>query len=126
MKNIIKRNPGEYSPFITRRIAHERINRQMWYERIINLFENYPKKGFTAHEIATLLFYQKLSPDCARQTVAPRLTELSQKGILETGDIKVEDSYSGKLVSIYYLTKNYKKYLHLVLRKRGENDESKK
>lgn len=72
-------------------------------EKLYNLILNELKEGsMTAHEIAVQLKKQGHLVYGARQEVAPRLTELEQKGKVEVQG-RVYDMDTGKNVHLYGL-----------------------
>lgn len=81
----------------TRAEAHEEVNKQLRYIQILDVLEG---KEMTAKEIAVEMNKRGDIPTDERNFTAPRLTELSIKGIVEPiGKKKCE--YTGKTVSIY-------------------------
>ncbi len=103
---IEERRPGERITFTTRALANEEVPRKVRYSQIIEILKKSPFP-MTAKEIAMEMFGKGLIPTDERNFTAPRLTELSQKGIVEPID-KVYCKYSGKLVSRYKLRKGVK------------------
>ncbi len=101
---IQERLPGERITFTTRAIADSVVDRKGLYQKIIEVFEN-NDKYLSAKDIAVELFKKKLLPSDSRQEVAPRLTEMSQKGWIEPYGSKQRDNYSGVLVTVYKLRK---------------------
>ena len=60
-------------------------------------------RGLTAKEIAVMMFKKGYVPTSERNHSAPRLTEMSQNGVVEPiGKTKCE--YTGKTVTVYALT----------------------
>ena len=94
-----ERRPGEYTPYETRAEANETVDRQVRYNQIIDCLRQGPA---TAKEVAVMMFRKGLIPTSERNFTAPRLTEMSQKGIVEPiGRTKCR--YTGKSVSVYDL-----------------------
>ena len=94
------RIPGEYTPYETRAEANETVDRQRRYRQIIECLTEKPEQ--TAKEIAVMMCVKGWIPNSERNFTAPRLTEMSQKGIVEPiGRTKCE--YTGKSVSVYAL-----------------------
>lgn len=82
--------------------AHESVDKQKRYEQIIECLNERPK--MTAKQIAVMMFEKGYIPNTERNFTAPRLTELSQQGVVEPiGKIKCE--YTGKSVAVYQLRK---------------------
>jgi hypothetical protein len=104
---IEERRPGERITFTTRALANEEVPRKVRYSQIIEILKNSPFP-LTAKEIAMEMFRKGLVPSDERNWCAPRLTELSYKGIVEPVD-KVYCKYSGKLVSRYKLRNEVRK-----------------
>ena len=81
----------------TRAEAHESIDKQKRYSQILEILQG---KELTAKEIAVEMFNKGYIPTSERNFTAPRLTELSIKGIVEPiGKKKCE--YTGKTISVY-------------------------
>lgn len=91
--------PGEVVTLTTRGIANEEVDKQQRYDQIIEVLKD---KEMTAKEIAVELFKKGYIPSSERNFTAPRLTELSQKGIVEPFE-KKKCSYTGKTVAVYHL-----------------------
>lgn len=104
---VEERRPGERITFTTRAIANEEVPRKVRYSQIIEILKNSPFP-LTAKEIAMEMFAKGLIPTDERNFTSPRLTELSQKGVVEPVD-KIYCKYSGKLVSRYKLRNEVKK-----------------
>lgn len=97
---IIERLPGEFVTLETKAIANEEVDKQKRYTQIIEILEE--GKQMTAKEIAVEMCKKGYIPTSERNFTAPRLTELSQKGIVEPiGKIKCQ--YTGKTVAVYGL-----------------------
>lgn len=96
-----KRNPGEMVTLETRSEAEQEVDKKKRYRQIIEILtEN--KEPMTAKEIAVEMFKKHLIPSSERNYAAPRLTELSKEGIVDTlGKKRCE--YTNKSVTIYGL-----------------------
>ena len=77
--------------------AHEQVDKARRYFEILQILEG---KEMTAKEIAVEMHKQGYIPTDERNFTAPRLTELSIKGIVEPVG-KKKCSYTGKTVSVY-------------------------
>lgn len=104
---IEERRPGERITYTTRAIANEEVPRKVRYSQIIEILKK-SDHPMTAKAIAMEMFRKGLIPTDERNFTAPRLTELSQKGVVEPVD-KVYCDYSGKLVSRYRLREGVKR-----------------
>lgn len=94
------RKAGEITTFDTRHEANETIDKEKRYKQIINILIG--GKEMTAKEIAVELWNKGYIPIPERNFTSPRLTELSQRGIVEPiGKVKCE--YTGKTVAVYKL-----------------------
>ena len=92
-----KREFCEPITFITRRSSNETVDRQKRYEEILECLEG---KQMTAKELSVEMYKRGYIPSSERNFTAPRLTELSQKGIVEPIG-KTKCKYTGKTVSVY-------------------------
>lgn len=97
-----KRRSGEAVTFETRGLAHESVNKDVRYKQIISVLDRFG--AMTAKEVAWKLFSMGEIPTDERNYTAPRLTELSQKGIVEPIGKKI-CSFTGKKVAVYALRK---------------------
>lgn len=77
--------------------AHETVDKQLRYMQIIEILDG---KEMTAKEIAVEMKKKGYIPTDERNFAAPRLTELSIKGIVEPIS-KKRCEYTGKTVSVY-------------------------
>lgn len=76
-----KRRAGEMTTLDTRGESHEKVNKIKRYSQIIEcLREN---AEMTAKEIAVRMYEKGYIPTTERNFTAPRLTEMSQLGIVE-------------------------------------------
>lgn len=92
-----ERRYGEYTTLETRREANEIVDKQKRYKEILECLGN---NKMTAKEIAVEMFNKGYIPTTERNFTAPRLTELSQKGIVEPVG-KTKCKYTGKTVAVY-------------------------
>ena len=96
---MIERLVGEVPTFETRHEAHESVDKQKRYKQIIEVLEG---KKLTAKEVAVEMCNRGYIPTNERNFAAPRLTELSIKGVVEPiGKVRCE--YTGKKVAVYKL-----------------------
>lgn len=100
MSEIILRNPGEVPTLETRAEANALANKEKRYQQIIGVLREYGP--MTAKEVAVKLMAKGYVPDAERNWSAPRLSELSQKGIVEPIG-KTKCKYTGKTVAVYDL-----------------------
>lgn len=92
---------GEIPTLDTRGDANETVDREKRYKQIIEIMQEY-KTPLTAKEIAVAMHKKGYTPTSERNFSAPRLTELSNKGVVEPcGKRKCE--YTGKTVAVYHL-----------------------
>jgi repressor of nif and glnA expression len=80
-----------------RNLSNESVDKQLRYMQILNVLDG---KEMTAKEIAVEMNKRGEIPTDERNFTAPRLTELSIKGIVEPIG-KKKCSYTGKTVSVY-------------------------
>ena len=92
-----ERMPGQNITLETRVEAEETVDKQVRYNQILEILDG---KEMTAKEIANEMWMRGLTPSNERNFVAPRLTELSQKGIVEPVG-KKKCQYTGKTVAVY-------------------------
>ena len=100
MNDFIERRPGEYVQYDTRAEANETVDRNKRYAQIIECLREEPKQ--TAKEIACMMVAKRYIPYADRNFTAPRLTELSQRGVVEAVG-KKECKWTHKMVSVYDL-----------------------
>lgn len=96
---MIERLAGEYTTLETRHEANEKVDKQKRYKQIIEILQD---QQLTAKEVAVEMFKRGYIPTSERNFAAPRLTELSIKGIVEPIG-KVICKYTGKKVAVYQL-----------------------
>ena len=90
---------GEFTTLETRHEANESVDKQKRYRQIIEILKG---NSLTAKEIAVEMFKRGYIPTSERNFAAPRLTELSIKGVVEPIG-KVVCKYTGKKVAVYKL-----------------------
>jgi hypothetical protein len=81
----------------TRTESYEKIDKTLRYSQILECLDD---KKMTAKEIAVEMYKKGYIPSDERNFTAPRLTELSIKGIVEPVE-KKKCEYTGKTVSVY-------------------------
>lgn len=86
----------------TRRESHRQVDKETLHKCIIEVLQGDVK--LTAHEIAVILHKKGLPVYPVRQSVAPRLTELVQCGIVKA-DGKKYDSVTKRHVALYRLVR---------------------
>ena len=96
-----ERRMGEYVPSTTRAEANESVDRQKRYSQIKECLSEKPRQ--TAKEIAVMMYIKGYIPNTERNFTAPRLTELSQMGVVEAVG-KTKCKFTGKMVSVYELS----------------------
>ena len=101
MNEIIERRPGEVVQMDTRGEANETVDRAKRYAQIIAVLKK-AVEPMTAKEIAVYLHAGGVIPTSERNFTAPRLTELSKRGIVEPVG-KKQCLWTGKMVAAYAL-----------------------
>lgn len=86
----------------TRRESYENLDVETLYKNIKDVLAGGIK--LTAREIAEILYWRGVVVYPVRQAVAPRLTELVDKGIVEVVG-KIHDTQTGRNVAVYRLVK---------------------
>jgi len=81
----------------TRSESYEKVDKNLRYSQILECLSD---KEMTAKEIAVEMHNKGYIPTDERNFTAPRLTELSIKGIVEPIN-KKKCTYTGKTVSVY-------------------------
>ena len=99
---MIDRLYGEFTTLDTRHDANEIVPREKRYSQIIECLKERDK--MTAKEIAVRMREKGYIPTDERNFTAPRLTELSNRGIVEPVG-KTTCSYTGRTVAVYALRK---------------------
>ena len=95
---MIPRRYGENTPAETRAEANEIVDREKRYKQIIECLTS----PMTAKEVAYAMWRKGYIPTTERNFTAPRLTELSYKGIVEPVG-KTKCTFTGKTVTVYAL-----------------------
>ena len=86
----------------TRRESHKRVDKETLHKHIIEVLQGDVK--LTAHEIAVIMYNKGLPVYPARQSVAPRLTELVQCGLVKADGTKY-DNATKRNVATYRLVR---------------------
>ena len=97
---MIERRPGEYVQFDTRGEANEKVDRVKRCNQITECLREKPKQ--TAKELAVMMCNKGYIPTSERNFTAPRLTELSERGVVEAVG-KTRCKWTGRMVSVYDL-----------------------
>lgn len=97
---MIERRAGEYTTHETRAEANETVDKVKRYTQIIECLRE--KTQMTAKEIAVRMCEKGYIPTTERNFTAPRLTEMSQRGIVEPIG-KKKCQYTGHTVAVYQL-----------------------
>lgn len=97
---IEERKAGEIPTLETRGDSHEKVDKSKRYSQIIECLLECPQ--MTAKEIAVVMMQKGYIPTSERNFTAPRLTEMSQKGIVEPVGKKLCE-YTGHKVAVYQL-----------------------
>ena len=98
MSEIILRTPGEVPTIETRAEANALVAKEKRYQQILEVLREYGP--MTAKEVAVKLAAKGYVPDAERNHASPRLTELTQRGIVEPIG-KKKCKYTGKTVAVY-------------------------
>lgn len=93
-----ERLPGQNPTLETRHAAYEKIDKKKRYSQIIEVLSG--GKEMTAKEIAVEMWNRGYIPSSERNFTAPRLTEMSQKGIVEPVG-KQLCQWTHKMVAVY-------------------------
>ena len=101
MGRIEETLPGEIVTLNTRHDSNEVVDRKRRYKQIKEIMKSH-SGPMTAKEIATEMWDRGYTPTAERNFAAPRLTELSQKGVVEPCG-KTRCIYTGKMVAVYRL-----------------------
>ena len=97
------RIPGTNPLAEARKESEETVDKKIRYQQIIEILTD-ASEPLSAKEIAVEMNRKKYVPTSERNFSAPRLTELSRKGILECVGKKVCE-YTGHPVGVYALCK---------------------
>ena len=93
---MLERRYGEMTTLDTRAEAHEKVDKKKRYSQILECMT----EPLTAKECAVKMWKKGYIPTSERNFTAPRMTELSQKGVIEPiGKKKCE--WTGKTVAVY-------------------------
>ena len=106
------RNPGEYVTHETRAASHEEVKKDIRYRQIIEILKN---GDYTAKEVAVMLWRKGKTLTAERNYSAPRLTELSQMGVVEPIGKRVCE-YSRKKVAVYHLRDLSEEAIEMILK----------
>ena len=91
-----KRLLGDVPTLLTRSEANETVDREKRYRQILEILT----EPMTAKEVAVEMYRRGMAGSPERNFAAPRLTELSKKGIVEPVG-KKRCGYTGKTVAVY-------------------------
>lgn len=94
-----RRMPGEATTLETRHDAEEKVDKNKRYKQIIQILDGHE---MTAKEIANEMCRRGFVPTNERNYSAPRLSELSVKGIVEPVGRKY-CRWTGRIVAVYAL-----------------------
>ena len=102
-----KRKSGEITTYDTRSEAHDSVDKAKRYSQIIECLReagdrHFPDGGLTAKECAVMMVQKGYIPTSERNFTAPRLTEMSQSGMVEPIG-KKKCGYTGRMVAVYAL-----------------------
>lgn len=102
-KSMIEKTlPGEIETLNTRHDSNEVVDREKRYKQIIEIMTDHSDRPLSAKEVAVFMHRKGYTPTAERNFAAPRLTELSQKGVVEPCG-KTKCLYTGKTVAVYHL-----------------------
>ena len=93
--------PNDIVTYTTRGDSNGSVDREQRYKQIIGILVEHDRP-LTAKEIAVFMHRKGFTPTEERNFAAPRLTELSQKGVVEPCG-KTKCFYTGKTVAVYRL-----------------------
>lgn len=97
---ILERLPGENTTMETRHEANETVDKEKRNRQIIDCLSAYGP--MTAKEIAVNLYDRGIIPTSERNATAPRLSEMSERGIVEPIG-KKKCRFTGRTVAVYSL-----------------------
>ena len=92
------RLPGQNVTFETRKLSEIKVDKKKRYSQILEILAG--GKEMTAKEIAVEMWNRGYIPSSERNFTAPRLTEMSQKGIVEPVG-KQLCQWTHKMVAVY-------------------------
>ena len=101
MNDIEMSLPGEIVTLNTRHDSHDVVDKEKRYKQIVEIMKENPEP-MTAKEISVAMWIRNYTTTSERNFAAPRLTELSQKGVVEPIG-KKKCNYTGKTVAVYHL-----------------------
>lgn len=99
------RRYGEMPTLETRAEAHDKVDKKKRYAQIVECLKDAEKlhiAGLTAKECAVMMCHKGYIPTNERNFTAPRLTEMTQAGIVEPIG-KTICGYTGHKVAVYAL-----------------------
>ena len=96
-----KRHAGEIPTLETRSEAHDRVDKKKRYSQIVECLID-AGSPLTAKECAVIMMKKGFIPTSERNFTAPRLTEMSEQGIVEPIGKKI-CTYTGRKVAVYAL-----------------------
>lgn len=94
---MIERRPGQNITLENKVQANLEVDKQKRYEQILEILAN---REMTAKEIAQEMYLKDMIPTNERNYTAPRLTELSKRGIVEPIG-KKKCYWTNKNVAVY-------------------------
>lgn len=94
---MIERLPGQNITLENKVESNEAVNKEKRYMQILDALGD---RDMTAREIANEMYMREMIPNNERNFTAPRLTELSIKGIVEPVG-KKKCMWTNKTVSVY-------------------------
>ena len=95
---MIERLPGQVVTLETRGLSEQKVDKNKRYSQILEILAG--GKEMTAKEIAVEMWNRGYIPTSERNFTAPRLTELSIKGIVEPIG-KQQCQWTHKMVAVY-------------------------
>ncbi len=101
MNDIEMSLPGEIATLNTMHYSHDVVDKERRYKQIVEIMKEH-SEPMTAKEISVAMWIRNYTPTSERNFAAPRLTELSQKGVVEPIG-KKKCNYTGKTVAVYHL-----------------------
>lgn len=86
----------------TRFESYQKLNKECLKNEIVSVLKDFKESGLTAREVAIILYNNGIINNKERQATAPRLTELSDDGIVVVVGKKM-DEVTYKNVAVYSL-----------------------
>ena len=105
------RRYGQMPTLETRGEAHDTVDKRKRYSQIIECLLEVGSMGLTAKECAVMMMKKGYVPSSERNYTAPRLTEMSQEGMVEPIGKRI-CRWTGKRVAVYGL-RDYKSILEV-------------